>query len=97
MQTGRSAVSGMWCGDTPMKAQGTKDSVYVIEGRTANCRTALSLVSDARHLKREANWPFAGMVWFEMTVPLIARVGVPMPLEPGWTGVFCVIEVTNFE
>lgn len=38
----------------------------------------------------------AGSDVFAMTVPLIAIVGVPMPLAPGAAGVFGVIEVTYF-
>ncbi len=36
----------------------------------------------------------AGSVEFAMTVPLIAIVGVPMPVAPGCNGVLAVIVVT---
>ncbi|GEM_PF-5372680 len=38
--------------------------------------------------------PAGGSCEFAMTVPLTAIVGVPMPCEPGWIGVFSVIAVT---
>ena len=64
-----------------MKAQGTKDPVYVIGARPANRRHPPRPCGRApSYWKSVANWPLAGIVEFAMTSPLTASVGVPMPL-----------------
>ncbi|TQM34063.1 hypothetical protein FB391_0350 [Microbacterium kyungheense] len=46
------------------------------------------------HWNSVLSWPAGGSCEFAMTLPLTAIVGVPMPDEPGWIGVFAVISVT---
>lgn len=62
--------------------------------RTATA-TATETTETAAQSKSVANDPRAGIVLLEMTSPLTAMVGVPMPCAPGWIGVCSVIDVTN--
>ena len=48
----------------------------------------------ALYSKSVASWPGSGSDELAMTSPFTAIVGVPMPADPGCTGVSFVIAVT---
>ena len=71
-----------------------RGSAWRSRGSTAPSRAQGVGVGVDEAVKSDARSAGAGSVEFAMTWPLIAMVGVPMPVAPGCTGVFAVIVVT---